>query len=200
MIIRAQNSFLIIIDIQERLAPKISNQACLLKNTKTILQAARHFHIPVMATEHYAKGIGQTLPEIRSHLQQDEILEKITFSLLREEPIRQRLVRYSKEHKTSAEQGIDFILVGAEAHICVLQSAMDLLAASQGKDAPLFPKGSRVILVRDAIGSRCEDSKQAALERFAQLGGQNLTTEMLLFEWLERAGTDDFRALLPLIK
>ena len=107
-------------------------------------------------------------------------MEKITFSCLGAADFAARL---SALGRTQA------VVCGAEAHVCVLQTALDLRARDR-----------RVFIVADATGSRDPANREAALARLSQAGATVVTTEMVLFEWLKRAGTEDFRALLPLIK
>lgn len=174
-------SHLIIVDIQERLAPAIANEAAALKATLLLVAAAQRLGVPVSVTEQYPKGLGATVAPLRAALDATAaIFEKMHFSAMRETPFAQHVA--SAQRKT-------LVICGMEAHVCVLQTALDAKAA-----------GYDVALVTDAIGSRVEHSRTTALQRAQQVGLTLVTAEMVVFEWLQRAGTDDFKAIAPLLK
>ena len=174
-------SQLLVIDIQERLAPAMTSGAAAVELTQKLLRCASRLGVPVTLTEQYRKGIGLTLPGVVEAAGPAAVVfEKMSFSALGEEPIATHL---------RASERKQVVLLGIEAHVCVLQTALDLKAS-----------GFEPIVVVDAIASRAAESKEAALKRLAANGVEIVTTEMVIFEWLERAGTDDFRALLPLLK
>jgi nicotinamidase-related amidase len=174
-------SQLVIVDIQERLAPAIANEAAALKATLLLVAAARRLGVPISVTEQYPKGLGATVAPLRTALGADAALfEKMHFSAMREVKFAQHLAQ--AQRKT-------LVICGMEAHVCVLQTALDAKAA-----------GYDVALVADAVGSRVEQSREIALQRAAQAGLTVVTAEMVVFEWLQRAGTDDFKAIAPLLK
>ncbi|WP_288743974.1 isochorismatase family protein, partial [uncultured Rheinheimera sp.] len=106
---------------------------------------------------------------------EDCVMEKIHFSALREPLIAERLKLSGKTQ---------LVIIGTETHVCVLQTAMDALAA-----------GYQVFIVEEAVGSRTEQNRQLALLRLQQAGAQIISKEMLAFEWLDKAGTDNFRTI-----
>ena len=180
-LLNASTSQLIIIDIQERLAPAIHQGDAALKATLLLNQTAQKLGVPVTVTEQYPKGLGATVPALKSALANDAtIFEKIFFSAMREPAFARHL---------QAQERQQLVICGMEAHVCVLQTALDAHAA-----------GFDVALVTDAIGSRVDHSRAIALQRAQQAGLMLVTAEMVVFEWLERAGTDDFKAIAPLLK
>jgi nicotinamidase-related amidase len=180
MRIEAARSLLFIVDIQEKLAPAIHDGAAAIANNARLLQAAAHFGLPVFISEQYVRGLGATVAELQPWTVNARIFEKIHFGATREPGILDAV------RATGRRQ---IILTGMEAHVCVLQTALGLLEA-----------GFDVCLVADATSSRTPANRQLAFDRLRQAGAHIVSTEMVLFEWLDRAGTADFRALLPLIK
>ena len=181
MILSPTTSQLLVIDVQEKLAPAMSDAAPVIENSARLVTAARHFALPVTISEQYPRGIGPTVETIREAAGNEaRYFEKLAFSCLRDEAIAAHL---------KAQQRRQIVVTGIEAHVCVLQSALDLKAA-----------GHEVFVVVDAVASRQEASREIALRRMEQAGVHPVTTEMVIFEWLGRAGTPDFKALLPLIK
>lgn len=180
MLIRAKDSVLVVIDVQERLVPAMQAPARTLHNTKLLLKAAGINHVPVILTEQYPKGLGHTVPEIKKAAGDSIVVPKMHFSCMED--------RNFAEIFTSlgAKQAI---LVGMEAHICVVQTA-----------ASLVEEGYEVFVVSDATASRTIESEKACLERLSASGVSIVTTEMVVFEWLGQAGTEAFRELLPHIK
>jgi nicotinamidase-related amidase len=176
-----QTSQLLVIDIQERLAPAMASGAPAVDFAQKLLRCAAQLDVPVTITEQYRKGIGLTLPGVLEAAgPKATVFEKMTFSALADEAIAGHL-RNLRRHQV--------VVLGIESHVCVLQTALDLKA-----------EGLEPFVVVDAIASRATESKEAALRRLHANGIELVTTEMVIFEWLERAGTDDFRALLPLLK
>ena len=170
---------LLVVDVQEKLAPLISGHAQLAWNIRRLIDGAKILSMPVIATEQYPKGLGATLPELKK-LIAGEIPEKLTFScgecgdLFTELPAR----------------GIHKILVsGIETHVCVQQTVFDLLAA-----------GFYVYVAVDAVGSRFDLDKEVALRRMEASGATLTTTEAALFEWCEKAGSPEFKAISQLVR
>lgn len=156
----------------------------LVQKARILLEAARRLEVPVLVTEQYPKGLGHTLEEIAEKLPNDaNICPKIAFSAARDAGFIGRI-----EHLERAGRD-QVVICGAETHICVLQTALDLKE-----------RGDSVYLVTDASGSRLEANARAAVERAAALGVQCVTTEMVLFEWLEAADTEAFRPIQALIR
>lgn len=183
MLLNADRSHLALIDFQERLIPAICDAEKTLKNAAILLEAALALKIPVSVSEQYPRGLGKTVAVLAEKVPQGCTFEKTTFSAFREEKFREAI---SDTGNVNRRQ---IILAGVEAHVCVLQTAMDLLDSDYD-----------VFLVSDAVSSRSPASVAAAQSRFVAAGGQWITTEMAVFEWLEKAGTPEFKALSALVK
>jgi nicotinamidase-related amidase len=155
-----------------------------LRHAEILLRSAERLSVPVTVTEQYPKGLGPTVPAILEALPaKAAVLPKTAFSAAAEPTIAERL-----QALTGA--GRDHVVIcGVEAHVCVLQTALGLKQ-----------EGLQVFVVGDAVSSREEASVSAASARLVQAGCQWVTTEMVVFEWLGRAATEDFRALSALIK
>lgn len=175
-------SLLLIVDIQEKLAPVIHRVSRLVTNTVALLEAARELDVPVLATEQFRQGLGATVAPVAVPIAARgiPILAKCSFNATAEPPIREALTASNRR---------DVVICGAEAHVCVLQTAMGLMGM-----------GLRPIVVSDAVSSRKPGDCQAGIERLRAAGAIIVTTEMVIFEWLERADTDEFRRLLPTIR
>ena len=180
MVIRRADSLLLVVDIQQKLAPAIHDSERVVANSVRLLEGARQLGVPAFVSEQYIKGLGPSLEAIRTAAVDARFFEKTHFSCAAEPGVID-LLRAAKRPQ--------IILTGTEAHVCVLQTAFGLLAA-----------GFEVYLVADAASSRTPENRSAAIERMRAAGIGIVTTEMVLFEWLHQAGTDDFRQLLPLIK
>lgn len=170
-------SILLLIDLQARLMPAIPDAEAVLANALRLAQAARLLDVPVQATEQNPAGLGPNLPSIAEVA--SRTLAKQHFDATREAAWPTFL----------PEARRDVVVVGCEAHVCVLQTVMGLRRL-----------GHDVRLVRDAIGSRREDSRIAALERAASYGAELVTTEMMLFEWIGTCDHPRFRDVLRLVK
>lgn len=182
MLLNAREGLLVVVDMQTRLVPVLADPDSLTARVQFLLRAAGQLSVPVVASEQYPKGLGHTVPEVAEYLPEGAVVEKMTFSAMREPAFREAV----ESHGAGRKQAI---VCGAETHVCVLQTAAELAAA-----------GYATTLVGDAVGSRRESDRTAGLERLRDLGCQVATSEMVVFEWLERAGTDAFRRLAPLIK
>ena len=161
--IQRETSLLLMIDFQTRLMPTIDEGAAVIANARRLIDAAEMLEVPVLFTEQNTEGLGATVPELQSHA--SKLAHKITFDACR-----------SSEFIDLLPDQRDLVVSGCEAHVCVLQSALGLLAA-----------GRRVYLVRDAVGSRRSESKETAIRRLERNGAEIVTTEMVLFEWLGTA-------------
>lgn len=181
MLIDAENSLLLVVDVQERLLPAMYESQRLLRNVAILIEAARQLDIPVIATEQYPQGLGPTVEALAGLLPQGCILEKIHFSGLAEPSLGTRIVESGRSN---------ILICGAEAHVCVLQTAVELQSSP----------GFQVFVAADATASRTPENHRLALERLARDGVEILSTEMAVFEWLRRADTDRFRKLLALVR
>ena len=180
MLIRRDDSLLLIVDIQEKLAPAIHDNELVTANSVRLLEGARQLGVPAFVSEQYVKGLGPSVQAIRAAAGSARLFEKTHFSCAAEPGIVDLLW---------AAKRPQVILTGTETHVCVLQTAFGLQAA-----------GFEVYLVADAASSRTPENRSAAIERMRAGGIRIVTTEMVLFEWLHQAGTSEFRSLLPLIK
>jgi len=180
MLIQREASLLLVIDIQEKLAPAIFEGERVVRNSVRLLQGAQQLGVPCYIAEHCASSIGPTLPEIRNATVSPIFLPKTHFSCAAE-PGALDVLRATGRRQV--------VLVGMECHVCVLQSAFGLREA-----------GFDVFVAADATSSRTPENHQAGVERMRTDGIHVVSTEMVIFEWLHRAATDDFRALLPLLR
>jgi len=174
--ISRETSTLLLVDFQSRLMPAIDGGPAIVANARRLLDAAVLLDVPVLVTEQNANGLGATLPELRSHA--DGALHKMTFDACRTPGFFERL-----------PDRPDLIVCGCETHVCVLQTVLGLLKS-----------GRRVFAVRDALGSRRPENKETAIRRMERNGAEIVTTEMVVFEWLETAEDARLREVLALIK
>ena len=189
MLIRRDDSLLLLVDLQEKLAPAIFDSEQVIANSVRLLEGARQLGVPAFVSEQYVRGLGPSVAAIRHAATMEttagprvdaHFFEKTHFSCAAEPGVIDML---------RAARRPQVILTGTEAHVCVLQTACGLLGA-----------GFEVFLVADATSSRTPENRSAAIERMRAADIQVVTSEMVLFEWLHAAGTDEFRRLLPLIK
>lgn len=175
-LINNTESVFLIIDIQEKLVKMLQNESVKTDSVK-LAKAASILNIPTIITEQYPQGLGSTIDEIKEALPNAEYVEKTTFSAFRSNEVKKLL-----SHK-------QVIIFGIETHICVLQTAIELIN-----------EGYEVFVVQNACGSRDESNKQAALRRLIHDGAKIVTTEMVLFELLESSKHPNFKEIQNLIK
>lgn len=183
MRITRENTMCIVIDDQQKLIPTILEQKQLLENTKKLCMGLLALEVPCIVTEHYKKGLGETVSVLKEALnipEKTKVYDKITFSAYENEEIRNTI-------ETSGKKNI--IICGTEAHICVLQTTIDLQN-----------NGYQVILIEDCIGSRTQINKECAVKRAIQEGAIISTYEAILFELVRVAGTSVFKEILNIIK
>lgn len=179
MLIEHAGSQLVLIDVQEKLLPAMADPGGVMRQISILLAAARVLKVPVTASEQYPAGLGPTVQEIGGQLQAGEIMPKTEFSCYANPELHSRLQAGPSQ----------LVLAGIEAHVCVLQTALDLLEA-----------GRRVFVAADAVSSRRPESKSVALQRLAAAGAVIVTAEMVLFEWLRRSDRPEFKMLSRLIR
>ncbi|MDT2024206.1 hydrolase [Methylocella sp. CPCC 101449] len=185
MLLDRHQSQLLIVDIQERLLPAMTAPEDLIAQVQKLCAGARELAVPITISEQYPKGIGATVADIREAAGNGALVfDKLHFSCARDAKTAMRINELGRVHQRQ-----QLVVCGIESHVCVLQSAVDFRAA-----------GYQVAVVADAVSSRSDHSKVIALERLRQNGVTIVTTEMVLFEWLEVAGTDQFRTVSKLIK
>ena len=182
MLLNADTSQLLIIDVQARLLPAMAIPERVADQCNILLAAARVLAIPVTVSEQYPKGLGPTDKSLNM-TNAEQVMEKTAFSCVRDDAIAQRLADLREDGRHQV------VIGGIESHVCVLQTALDLSDA-----------GFDVNVVADAVSSRAEASVKLALARMRDEGISIVNTEMAVFEWLKRAGTPEFKTLSKLIK
>lgn len=174
--INRQTSTLLIVDFQSRLMPALDRGSAAVVNARRLIDAAQMFDVPVLFTEENVDGLGPTVSELSPKA--SAVAHKMFFDACRETGFVERL------HGRT-----DVVAAGCEAHVCVQQTVLGLLDA-----------GRRVYVVRDALGARSPESKETAIRRMEWHGAEIVTTEMVVFEWLETAKDARLRKAVALIK
>ena len=181
--LQRSDALLVIIDVQEKLMPVIDRRADVERNIDRLIRGCHILDIPSLVTVQYVKGLGDTVPSIRTALEETgsyEPIEKSCFSGYGCGEF-QTALRQSKKRQ--------LLVAGVETHVCVFQTVSDLLAADFD-----------VTIIADAVSSRTAENRDIALRRMTADGAQLSSTEMALFELLVNAGTDEFRAISKLVK
>ena len=168
---------LIVIDIQDKLLPFIAHKELMVANVVRLIKFAKIINMPVIVTEQ--EKLGETIPEIKTELTDPQPIRKIFYSCFKCEPFVESLRKLGKK---------TLILTGMETHICIMQTALHAL--------PEF----NVHIISDAVSSRFVNNWELGIERMRKAGAVISSTEMVIFELLGRAGTDEFRATLPLVR
>lgn len=174
------NAQLLVVDIQERLLPAIFNAAQVVEQTSRMARAARELALPMVVSEQYVRGLGPTDAALREVLGGATFVEKVTFSACRDE---------AAHHAIGAQVRPAVLIAGIETHVCVQQTALDLVEA-----------GYHPVLLVDAVGSRRELDHHTAIERMRRAGVDISTVEAVVFSLMERAGTELFKRILPIVK
>jgi len=174
--LKADATVLLAIDFQTRLMTAIEDAGAVAANAKRLLDAAALLGVSAVFTEQYPKGLGPTVPELAPA--PGAALAKVTFDACGCDGFMGRL-----------GDRPDVLVIGCEAHVCVLQTVLSLVDA-----------GRRVFVARDAIGSRRAESKETAIRRMERHGVEIITTEMAIFEWLGTAEHPRFREASALVK
>jgi nicotinamidase-related amidase len=200
MLLEAQESQLVLVDYQQRLMPAVHEGGAVVANAVRLAKLARLFEVPLWVTEENAEGLGPTVDELRPFAAKairkmqfsaaDLLLERLRSPARPPQGNARSLPKHLQRPAQPAEtQRASIILAGCEAHVCLMQTALDLL------DEEL-----EVWIVTDACGSRTERNRDAAFDRLAGAGAELVTTEMVAFEWLRTAEHPQFRDVLTLIK
>lgn len=174
------NSVLVIVDVQEKLTAIINQNRQMLKNIIILAKSTNILNIPVINCRQYPQGLGDTVGSIKEAIGDCKSIDKITFSCLSDEGFKAALPELKRKQ---------VILCGIETHVCIYQTAMELLAA-----------GFEVGLVADAASSRAEVNKHYAIDRMKAEGIKIYTTEMMLFELLRTAKHPAFKEISKLVK
>ena len=172
---------LVVVDVQERLLPAIFEKERVLQNTVRLIQGAGVLQVPVFATEQYRKGLGRDGAGGRRG-------DSRGLRRWRRSPSARAALRASSPHSRQKKVS-DAVLCGIEAHVCVTQTCLDLL-----------DEGFRVFVAADAVSSRTPENCRFGVERMQAAGAAIVSTEMVLFELLEQAGTAEFKQILALVK
>lgn len=174
------NTALVIIDIQDRLAVVMKVRDEVIKNCLHLIELSKMLNIPIVLTEQYPKGLGSTVSEIKEQLPAYQPVEKLTFNCCEEPNFLSEIKKLNKK---------TIILTGMETHICVLQTCIGLLKERYN-----------VHLVRDAVCSRTKENWKTGIEFMRDSGAVVTCTETVLFQLLKVAGTEEFKAISKRIK
>src|SRR5574337_522072 len=169
----------LVVDVQEKLAPVMWNFAPVEKYCKAMILAARELDLPVLATEQYPKGLGATIPSLREALGSAPLV-KMNFSC-GADPMFMRTLEATGRRQV--------IMVGIESHVCVFQTARDLLE-----------RGYEVFVCADAVTSRFEEHRRVALDQLGAMGAHVTSAETCIFDLLHACGTAEFKRVSPLVR
>lgn len=179
-ILQRESTALLIIDLQERILPAISEIETVILNTLKLINGFKTLNVPIYYTEQYPKGLGTTESRIKEALNNASAISKMSFSC----------VGAGELFNELKEKNITQVVVcGVEGHVCVQQTVMDLLA-----------NGFQVDVAADAVSSRKKFDFEIALKRMQSNGAEVTTTESILFELLSVCGTDEFKSVSKLVK
>lgn len=174
MMIDAQQSALLLIDVQHKLLGGIHEKDQFVDNCRWMLEVAKLMDIPTLASEQYPQGVGPTTETLRALVPEDNFYGKTHFSCVQAPEV------YPQIEKLDRPQ---MVLCGMEAHVCILQTALDLKG-----------KGYQVFVVADAISARNPQDTELAIDRMKEEGIKIVSREMVAFEWLKRADAPQFKA------
>jgi len=175
-----EKSVAVIVDVQERLFPHMHGKEDLEKSIVTLIRGLRVLGVPILVTQQYTKGLGPTITAVHEALGQYDPIEKLAFSCMDEQEFAKALEKSSRKM---------VILAGIETHVCVLQTAIDTIR-----------RGYMPIIIEDCVSSRKAGDKNTAISRMREEGAVITSCESILFELLQYAGTDTFRAISKLVK
>jgi nicotinamidase-related amidase len=175
MLINQDESCVILVDIQEKLTPHVLNHEALVERCVWLRNLAITRGVPVLFSEQYPSGLGSTVQPLLAGLEVIDKIEKTPFSCMQSSTFLERIQQLNKSH---------YILAGIETHVCILQTALEMKEA-----------GLTVFVVADAISSRSLIDHKYGIKRMKQAGIVFVTAEMVLFEWVRKAGTPDFKTL-----
>ncbi len=180
MRIQKDKTCAVVVDMQERLFPHIHDNIDLEAKMVTLLRGLRELNVPTLITQQYTKGLGPTIPAVTETLNDFTHIEKMSFSCWGEPHFHEALENLGRDH---------VILMGIETHVCVLQTALDLLANNYTP-----------VVIADAVSSRSQSDRELALARMRQAGAIVTSVESILFELCVVAGTPTFKAISKLVK
>ena len=171
---------LAVVDVQEAFRPAVVDFDRVAHNAAVLVQGARVLGLPVLVTEQYPRGLGETVPEVAQHLEGVDRMEKVCFSAFEADGFYARLNEHERDQ---------VLLCGIESHVCVNQTAEDLLA-----------DGREVHVARDAVTSRTAENRELGLHKMERSGAIVTSVETALFELLRAAGTPEFKEVQRLVK
>ena len=175
MLLQKHHSLMLLVDVQEKLMPLVLNSKECLARCEWLLKLSQAMDVPILASEQYPKGLGHTVDTLQVYLSPNDCMEKTYFSCMQEPSYLSRLQHYNKTQ---------LILCGIEAHVCVLQTALEMRET-----------GFEVFVVVDAVSSRNERDLRYGLKRMKHSGVHLVTAEMVFFEWLRHSQLPEFKEL-----
>ena len=178
--LQKEETVLVLIDIQGKLAQIVDESESVVHNIATVVQGVKALQMPILWLEQYPKGLGPTVEEISQHLTEETPIEKITFSAYQTEEFVRALEQTGRKK---------VLLAGIETHICVYQTAADLIA-----------NGYEVEVLADCVSSRTARNHEVGVQKMIQLGASISSVEMALFEMQQIAKGDTFKAISKLVK
>lgn len=174
------DSLLLLIDLQSKLIPAMAKKEELILRNQKLLEGSNALELPIIATEQYPEGLGATIPEIAQLLQGASVFSKKAFSAVDDAAVLEALKKMQRKN---------VILTGVESHVCVQQTAIDLVAA-----------GFKVMVAADCVSSRNLNDKKIAIKRLAAEGVLLTTAESILFELTRSAAHPIFRTISKIVK
>ena len=175
-----ENTGLLVVDVQEKLMQVMGRKERVIDNIIKLLQLSKLFTLPVIITEQYPKWLGSTFPDIIEYLPSYEPVTKLHFNCCDVEAFNTRL---------NSEDFKNIIVTGVESHICIFQTCVSILE-----------KGYQVHVPQDAVDSRTEENWRVGLELMKKAGALITSTETLIYQILKKAGTNEFKKMLKIIK
>ncbi|MBN2568111.1 MAG: isochorismatase family protein [Deltaproteobacteria bacterium] len=175
-----EDSLLLIVDVQQVMLKVIDVWKEIADRIDQLIRAANLLGVPILVTEHYKKGLGETIPDISGKLKDATIFQKEYFSACMEDSFLDTVRKFGRRK---------IIVTGMETHVCVLQTSLDLAAS-----------GFQLQVVKNAVASRRKQDWVTALDIFREAGAVITTAETVIFQWACRSNTDEFRKILPIVK
>jgi nicotinamidase-related amidase len=175
MLLNREKSGVVLVDMQEKLTPHVLNSEALVQRCQWLIRLAQELAVPLVVSEQYPRGLGHTVEALQKMTANEHCVDKVHFSCYRNPTF----VNY---WQTLNRRQV--VIMGIETHVCVLQTALDMLSS-----------GLDVFVVVDAVSSRHEIDHKYGLKRMKQEGINLVTSEMVFFEWVGQAGTPEFKAL-----
>ncbi|AHE67006.1 hydrolase [Legionella oakridgensis] len=175
MLLKKEESCLLLVDVQEKLTPYVIKPDALVARCQWLMRLAHELHVPLLISEQYPRGLGHTVTALKELASAGKCIDKVYFSSYREEAFVHCWQEINKKQ---------VVIAGIETHVCVLQTAMEMKEA-----------GIDVFVVADAVSSRYDIDHKYGLKRMKANGIHLVTAEMVFFEWVRHAGTAQFKAL-----